>query len=432
MKTPSSAPKIALLGPFGYGNLGDAAIQQAMLENIYQYVPNAVVFGVSMNPPDTEKRHGIPAFPIGRFAPGWGLNKPPFRSWFHHWLYHLRKEAPSAVRKIVKVVFWLPTEIIGFLEGFAFLKDVDLLVVSGGGQLDDYWGGAWHHPYTLMMWGFLARLRNVPNKFISVGTGTLDSRLSRLFERIALSLASYRSYRDEKSKNYIANVTGFNRDDPVYPDLAFSLHGIENLVSAGGGELQSSNTQWSVAIGPLPYFDPRIWPQKDRRIYTNYLNKLAELVGWLLEIHCQVVFIPGEMIQDRAVINDLKALFSQSGLDVATKISYPLIQTVDELLSYLASADFVIASRFHNVLLAQLLQKPVIALSYHAKIDELMADTGQADYCLQISDFDLEMIKARFSELEANRETACQQIAQRVEQYRAALDEQYQRIFGNY
>lgn len=79
------------------------------------------------------------------------------------------------IRKIIKVVFWFPNEIAGFLEAFAFLEDVNLLIVSGGGQLDDYWGGAWHHPYTLLMWGLLARLRNVPYKFISVGAGPLDS-----------------------------------------------------------------------------------------------------------------------------------------------------------------------------------------------------------------------------------------------------------------
>jgi polysaccharide pyruvyl transferase WcaK-like protein len=83
-------------------------------------------------------------------------------------------------------------------------------------------------------------------------------------------------------------------------------------------------------------------------------------------------------------------------------------------------------------LLAQLLHKSLIALFYHSKIDKLMTGIGQAYYCLQISDFDLETLKAWFTELEANRETVRQQIAQRVPQYRTALAEQHERIFGNH
>ena len=36
--------KIGLLGPYGYGNLGDAAIQQAMIEHIHRYHPDAKVY----------------------------------------------------------------------------------------------------------------------------------------------------------------------------------------------------------------------------------------------------------------------------------------------------------------------------------------------------------------------------------------------------
>lgn len=176
------------------------------------------------------------------------------------------------------------------------------------------------------------------------------------------------------------------------------------------------------------------WPQKDEQIYRNYLNKLARLVCWLLEKEYHIALIPGEIIQDGAAIKDLKALISCTGVDTVSvsHLSHPPIQTVDELLSHLAAADLVIASRFHGVLLAQLLHKPLIALSYHSKIDELMADTGQAHYCLQISDFDLEVVKERFTELEANRITVSQQIARRACEYCMALDEQYAHIFRSH
>ena len=41
------------------------------------------------------------------------------------------------------------------------------------------------------------------------------------------------------------------------------------------------------------------------------------------------------------------------------------IASVDDLLKQLAATDVVVATRFHNVLLALLLNKPAIAISYH-------------------------------------------------------------------
>jgi polysaccharide pyruvyl transferase WcaK-like protein len=78
------------------------------------------------------------------------------------------------------------------------------------------------------------------------------------------------------------------------------------------------------------------------------------------------------------------------------------------------------------------LNKPTIAISYHPKIDALMADTGQAKYCLQMSNFDLEILKERFIELEANSTAVKQQLAKRTKEYRDALEEQYEQLFSKF
>ena len=62
--------KIGLLGPYGFGNLGDAAIQQAMVQHIKQHIPDGQIYGFSLNPEDTFNRHGIQSFLINRRPPG--------------------------------------------------------------------------------------------------------------------------------------------------------------------------------------------------------------------------------------------------------------------------------------------------------------------------------------------------------------------------
>lgn len=420
--------KIGLLGPYGYGNLGDAAIQEAMIQNIRQRFPNAQIVGFSLNPQDTEARHKIPAYPITR---------PPDRDWLRpdqtnlprnpiqrlaHWLhYH-----PSPwLRKLERVLFRSPLELVLIYLAFAILKDFDYLAISGGGQLDDYWGGAWSHPYTLLKWSVLAKLRGAQLLFVSVGAGPIQASLSRRFFTWALSLADYRSYRDGESKAYMAKL-GFQKHDPIYPDLAHSLP-VEMALACVN---PTNMATLVVGVGPMAYFDPRVWPEQDSEVYLCYLHKLADFVDWLLAQGYPVRFFPGDFHYDGLVIEDLIRLLPDAEERQARgQLIYEPVCTVDELLTQLAATDLVLTSRFHGVLLAHRIQKPVLALSYHQKIDTLMAAAGQSDYNLPIDNFDVETLRERFHLLTTNLENARAKIVCREEAYRAELEQQYERIF---
>lgn len=422
--------KIGLLGPYGYGNLGDAAIQEAMIQNIRQRFPHAQIVGFSLNPQDTEERHKIPAYPITR---------PPDRDWLRpdqtepprnpiqrlaHWLhYH-----PSPwLRKLERVLFRIPLELVLIYLAFTILKGFDYLAISGGGQLDDYWGGAWSHPYTLLKWSLLAKVRGAQLLFVSVGAGPIQASLSRRFFTWALSLADYRSYRDGESKAYMAKL-GFQRPDPVYPDLAHSLPVDPNLERAR----PTSAAPLVVGVGPMAYFDPRVWPERDSAVYLGYLHKLTDFVRWMFEQGYTVRFFPGDFHYDGLVIEDLMRLIPDAiERQAQDKLIYEPVCTVDGLLAQLAATDLVLTSRFHGVLLAHRMQKPVLALSYHQKIDTLMAAAGQSAYNLQIDNFDLETLIECFHLLKNNLENARAKIVQREDLYRAELDEQYARIFNH-
>jgi len=78
-----------------------------------------------------------------------------------------------------------------------------------------------------------------------------------------------------------------------------------------------------------------------------------------------------------------------------------------------------------------LLNKPVVALSYHEKIASLMAGVGMGNYCQDIDRLDVDVLVQQFLELEKNADIVKPVIEEKVEQYRKALDRQYAHIFNH-
>src|SRR5262249_32621426 len=62
--TATKPRTIALLEHCGTGNLGDDATGATALQQIKNRWPTAFVIGLSLDPVDSERRHGIPCFAI--------------------------------------------------------------------------------------------------------------------------------------------------------------------------------------------------------------------------------------------------------------------------------------------------------------------------------------------------------------------------------
>ena len=112
-----------------------------------------------------------------------------------------------------------------------------------------------------------------------------------------------------------------------------------------------------------------------------------------------------------------------------THILHAPATSAEQLLAQLAGTDIVVATRFHNILLALLLNKPVISISFHHKCASLMEEMGLSAYCHDVDHMDAGRLIEQFQDLERNAEKLKPAIRQRVEQSRRALDEQYSLIF---
>jgi polysaccharide pyruvyl transferase WcaK-like protein len=400
--------KIGLWGFYGFGNLGDAAIQDAVIQNIRIRLPLAKIYCFSLNPEDTEKRHGIESFPIAR----------PFRK---------TRRPVDITGRLRSRLRDIKEELAFILKSYGILKDIDLLIASGGGIIDDEWGGPWGHPYTLFKWAVIAKVSKTRFLIFNVGASPIKSALSRFFFIKALSLANYRSYRDDRSKKFVGEM-GYSEEDPVFPDPAFGLK-VERM----GGKKPQENSKPVVGINAIPYYSPYggSWPIQDRAVYESYVSKIASFASWLIRNRYTIMFIPSQIRSDSGAIQDVLRIVNEStSLQFAGQIKQPSVLTVHDITTQLDQADIVVASRLHSIILSFLMHKPVLAVSYHIKINSVMENMGQMPYCFDIDNLDVDALLAGFRLLESNRFNIENLVEKKISHYKASLDLQYDILFN--
>ena len=422
---------IGLLGHYGTGNLGDEAIIAAAVANVRSRCETAVIYGFSSDPSDTEARHKIAAFPVCRSAGS--VDRPQGAESGHPFLTTLNgrlRAIPAAYRiaKVLQAMSRIPTTVLDearfLMASYRVLRGVDLLMISGSGQLSDHFGGAWGMPYNLFKWSVLARAAGTKLAFVSVGAGPLASSLSRFFVRRALGLAHYRSFRDVGSRRLMEAI-GAPGEKPVMPDLAHSL-----AIGRPDGRPKVARPGMVIGINVFPHCDPRYWPLEDAARYARYVDKIASVVLAVIARGDRVRLVPTQMRADPLVIADVERAVRRRGKVDAGRLRVSSCASVEDLIRELSGCDVVIATRFHAVVMALLLHTPVVALANHPKTTDLMADVGLSDHVLDIDRWAVESVMERLQTLEKDSAEARAEMAGRVTKYRAALERQYDSVLS--
>jgi polysaccharide pyruvyl transferase WcaK-like protein len=438
LKLDSCRNKIGVLGPFSFGNLGNAALQQTLTEYLNKRFPDAEFYGCYIDASEPFKAHQIFPFPLNRHVP-WPRksgNSPPNRvgkdedpeepraigwggkrtSAFARAL-HVARTFSSKLKEVQE-------ELAFCCQAYRFAKEFRLLVVGLGGVFDEVWGGKWGDLYSYFRWAVLARLAGTPLICLSVGVEQINTRLAKFFCRTVLSQATYYSFRDVESMQK-AEAIGLIGEKHVFPDLAFALEGEGCIATAP--DRQERRT---VGVSPMAYCDPRFWPIKDFALYQDYLKKLSSFASWLLRNGYEVVLFPTQVRMDRTAITELQALvLEELPSNLHARLSVANICTVKECLALLSGLRAVVTSRLHGVILASLVSTPVLALSPASKIDRLMEDMELTDYLLNIQRIELPLLINRFQGLEANQELVGRTMQHAVARYRLAIATQFDLVF---
>ena len=203
-----------------------------------------------------------------------------------------------------RIFIGVPRELWRYVSAFKTLKGTDMLIIPGTGLLTDAYGLHGWGPYNLFKWSLIGKLRRCKLLFVSVGAGPIYSSLGRHLVKSALSLADFRSYRDEPSMKYAEGI-GFRQSDRVYPDLVFSL---PKAVMPHDGD--RGRRKRVVGLGLMEYAGRYSVANPSGEIYSAYLECLVIFVEWLLAHDYDIRLLIGDAC-DTPVTEEFQSLLNR-------------------------------------------------------------------------------------------------------------------------
>jgi polysaccharide pyruvyl transferase WcaK-like protein len=412
---------VGLISPYTGSNLGDQAIHLACIEQLQIRCPDMAFTAICLNPSAVARVHNVSAFSIS------GLTVPFYTSG------HLSDtNQASLIRKAARAIkgrlVTLHKAVRWSMRAWRLIDTLDAVIVAGGGQIDDEWGGPWGHPWSLFSWALLCRMRGKRFLVLSVGFCSVKSALSRGLLHRALRTAAYLSCRDEGSVTETAGLIG---QFPLrfVPDLACSL---PLLRSYGNLSARASDRGGRgaplIVVSPIAFGRSGSWPTEADAMYRRYIAELGAFCAALLAGGYRLRVIITSSPDEPAIDELMEAVRAADLSGVAHR--YDSVEifkpgTVTNLCALLLEADCVVISRLHGVMLSQLLLRPVLAISFDRKVNAQMAQARQDSFLTQIQTVTREELNVLFENLLASRD----QIRERLRRWSESSDRAVQDQF---
>lgn len=336
--------KIGIVGNYGNNNQGDEAILEGILNQLTNRFPvtreELLVF--TNSPEQTKEKFGVQ------------VRK----------LYYKKKTAPTTLLATVR-------------KHRSVIRELDLLIIGGGGILMDLYT---HSLVLFGMYGKIARYTKTPYVIFSAGAGPIETVKGKVILRSLVNQAELVTVRDKASVDVLKSI-GVNRDISVIADPAFYVQPPESKKTV------EEEKTIQVGVTAVPYFHADYWPTEDKEKYENYVTGMVKNLESLLQASpkIRINFFATKHPQDTAVSKDIKNRIPSNN---RCKV-YDVRLDQSEILKKLKEQDIVIGTRLHSLILALVVQKPIIGVAYHHKVKDFMNDIGCQDYLISMDDLHL-------------------------------------------
>lgn len=403
MQLPPAAIRLGLFGLFGSGNFGNDGSLEAMISHLRKTYPKAHLLTICNGPDAVRPSYDTDAMPMATLPFG---------------------EPQTLAGKIVKSV---PAKVVDFIRALNTTRRLDAIIMPGTGLLDDFMTGPLGIPLDLFIWSLAARLTGTRIYYVSVGAGPLVNPVNRWLMLSAARLATWRSYRDQGSKTFMARQGVDTSRDPIFPDIAFKLPAPVTRSAPGPGEAMC------VGLGVMTYRGWRAKGERSEAIYRRYLDTLSEFAEWAVLSGHRLRLLIGDETDREAVSAFHARLNARLPAALVPNVVASDSRSLHDVMRDMSETDVVVATRFHNVVCALKMKKPVLSIGYAQKNALLLDAAGLGPYSVEIEDFTAAGLKTRFLQLIGTRhelvarigttlKTFERDLAQQDEMLDAALD----------
>ncbi|GAA5114967.1 polysaccharide pyruvyl transferase family protein [Haloechinothrix salitolerans] len=364
----SGTHHVGFFGILGSGNLGNDGSLEAVTNYLAKRHPDTRIGFFCMGPDRLARRYDAPARPL-------------------QWYEAHAGNATGARATLLKII----GKLLDPLRTLVWVRDKDVVIVPGMGVLEAALPlRPWAMPYSLLSLCLASKLTGTKVALVSVGANVISKPLTRWLVIRGARLADYRSYRDEHSRDALRQMGLDVSGDRVYPDLAFALP-VPELPEPRDG---------AVGVGVMAYHGGNDDRDRADEIHRAYVATMTGFVLWLLAAGRPVRLLSGDKADTDVVDEILAAARARHpDLDPSRLIAEPLTNLHD-VLRQLAAVQTVVATRYHNIVCALMLAKPIVAVGYSAKTEVTMAESGLAEFCHPAWEPDLDRLIAQFTDLE--------------------------------
>jgi len=387
----TTAPKVALFGLFGSGNLGNEGSLDAMLRFLRTAQPAAELACVCPVPEEVERRFGLRSFSLTWYRPAEG--EPRLK---------------VVLRKMVG-------KVVDSIRTYRWVRRYDAVIVPGMGVLETTLSiRPWGFPYALLLVLVWGRLCGRKVALVSVGAEVTGQPVTRWVMKTAARLATYRSYRDNHSKQAMQRMGVDTSRDSVYPDLAFALPTPHDV------RVQPR----TVGVGVMAYRGTYADRGHADEIQSGYLTEITAFVAWLVDEGYRVRLFTGDPSDETVAAAVMSAVRRTRPQLADGSVVTVAAASLTEVIEQMAKVEVVVASRYHNVISALRAGRPTISISYATKNDVLMESVGLRAYCQPIRSLDQARLREQFRDLELSREQVTADLVARNDLNTKLLEEQ--------
>ena len=335
----NSRKKIVISGWYGFGNIGDEAILQAMIDTFEKEYPNCKITVLSYKPEYTKKVQQVDA------------------------VYQIPIHGIKTWIKNILLLRWIPT--------LKTIKECDIFIMGGGGFLSDWQREV---PKGWLKQMKIAKFFHKETRLLGIGAGPFLTQKGR--EETKYYIDNYVdrvSVRDRESYRQLKDIVGVNQEIEIKIDPV-ALMDVKPYIK----DVQNDNT---VSLIFTQYFLNKYFDTKE-----NYKWEL------LFEAFCAQI----EAVLDFGLVPKLLFFQKNIELDLAQKfekvftekiiIEFPL--DYQEAIRSLSQSKAVISFRLHGNILAYALDKPFLPIIYHHKTAGFLEhlEKDKSEFLLEVGD----------------------------------------------